>query len=116
MPHFYADDTQLYISFASSDVDRALAELSTALDSAHQWLTLNRLSLNPSKTEYLLIGTPQQRSKILSSSITFHNTEIKPSSEARNLGITFDPTLSFTKHVSNVCRSSFFQIRQLRQV
>src|SRR4029077_16400093 len=115
-PHFYADDTQLYISFASSDVDRALAQLSTALDSAHQWLTLNRLSLNPSKTEYLLIGTPQQRSKILSSSITFHNTEIKPSSEARNLGITFDPTLSFTKHVSNVCRSSFFQIRQLRQV
>src|SRR4029077_18949372 len=59
-PHFYADDTQLYISFVSSYVDRALAQLSTGLDSAHQWLTLNRLSLNPSKTEYLLIGTPQQ--------------------------------------------------------
>jgi hypothetical protein len=115
-PHFYADDTQLYISFSSSDSDYALAQLTSALDSAHQWLISNRLSLNPSKTEYLLIGTPQQRSKILSSSITFHNTEIKPSSEARNLGIIFDPTLSFTKHISTVCRSSFFQIRQLRQV
>src|SRR3989441_4566411 len=58
--HLYADDTQLYISFSSSDSSLALASLSHALDSVYSWLTLNLLSVNPNKTEYLLIGTQQQ--------------------------------------------------------
>src|SRR5206468_920981 len=62
--HLCADDIQLYISFSSSDSSLALASLSHALDSVYSWFTLNRLSVNPKKTEYLLIGTQQQRSKI----------------------------------------------------
>src|SRR2546425_5581648 len=69
--HRYADDTQLYISFSSSDSSSALASLSHALDSVYSWLTLNRLSVNPNKTEYLLIGTQQQRSKITDASLSF---------------------------------------------
>src|SRR5437867_1431005 len=42
--HLYAHDTQLYISFSSSDSSKALASLSNALDSVYSWLTLNRLS------------------------------------------------------------------------
>src|SRR2546425_941446 len=53
--HLYADGTQLYISFSSSDSSIALASLSHAFDSVYSWLTLNRLSVNPNKTEYLLI-------------------------------------------------------------
>jgi hypothetical protein len=115
-PHFYADDTQLYISFSANDLTASLLELTSTLDLTHSWLTSNRLSVNPTKTEYLLIGTPQQRSKILSPSITFQNTLLEPSPDARNLGVIFDSNLSFTKHISNVCRTSFYHIRQLRQV
>ena len=50
--HLYADDTQLYISFSSSDSISSLATLASTLDSVYSWLTLNRLSLNPGKTEY----------------------------------------------------------------
>ena len=113
--HFYADDSQLYISFSCRDSATALNNLSTTLDSTYDWLTSNRLSVNPSKTEYLLVGTAQQRSKILSPSITFHSNTLTPSSHVRNLGVVFDPDLSFNSHISNVCRSSFLQIRQLRQ-
>ena len=114
--HLYADDTQLYISFASSDSSLALASLSHALDSVYSWLTLNRLSVNPNKTEYLLIGTQQQRSKITDSSLSFHGTALVPVSSARNLGVVFESDLSFDQHISNVCRSSFYHIRQLRQI
>jgi len=114
--HFYADDSQCYISFSSTDSPLSLAKLSSTLDSTYEWLTLNRLCLNPSKTEYLLIGTPQQRSKILSSSINFRGINLTPSSDARNLGVIFDSNLSFNKHISNICSSSFYQIRQLRQI
>src|SRR4030088_2854217 len=32
------------------------------------------------------------------------------------LGVMFDADLSFTSHISNICRSSFHQILQLRQI
>ena len=74
--HLYADDTQLYISFSSQDSVTSLATLTSTLDSGYSWLTLNRLSLNPSKTEYILIGTPQQRSKVIHTSLSFGGTSL----------------------------------------
>src|SRR5207244_8084970 len=53
--HLYADDTQLYISFFSADSPDNLSILSSTLDSVYSWFTCNRLSVNPSKTEYMLI-------------------------------------------------------------
>jgi hypothetical protein len=37
--HFYADYTQLYVSFNSPDSAASLATLSSALESVHAWLT-----------------------------------------------------------------------------
>jgi Reverse transcriptase (RNA-dependent DNA polymerase)/Endonuclease-reverse transcriptase len=114
--HLYADDTQLYISFSSSDSVNSLSILSSTLDSVHSWFSSNRLSVNPSKTEFLLIGTPQQRSKLTTFSVSFHGNNLKPSESCRNLGVVFDSDLSFKSHISNICRTSFYHIRQLRQV
>src|ERR1044072_7126669 len=93
--HLYADDTQLYISFSSSDSAHNLALLSSTLDSVYSWLTCNRLSVNPSKTEYLLVGTPHQRSKLTSTSLVFCGSTLNPSESCRSLGIVFDSDLSF---------------------
>src|SRR6187399_158774 len=114
--HLYADDTQLYISFSSSDSTTNLSVLSSTLDTIHSWLTLNRLTVNPAKTEFLLIGTKQQRSNITNCSISFLGIPITPSIHARNLGVEFDSDLSFSQHISNVSRSSYYQIRQFRQL
>ena len=114
--HLYADDTQLYISFSPSDSTANLSVLSSTLDTIHSWLSLNRLTVNPAKTEFLLIGTHQQRSKITNASISFQGIPISPSPHARNLGIEFDSDLSYAQHITNICRSSFYQIRQFRQI
>jgi hypothetical protein len=114
--HLYADDTQLYISFQSSDSVDSLITISSTLDLVHSWLTSNRLTVNPSKTEYLLIGTPQQRSKVTSTSVTFCGNQITPTKSCRNLGFIFDSDLSLKKQISTVCQSSYFQIRQIRQI
>ena len=58
------DDTQLYISFNSSDSAHNLSILSSVLDSVYSWFISNRLGVNPSKTEYFLIGNFQQRAKV----------------------------------------------------
>jgi hypothetical protein len=114
--HFYADDTQLYISFTSSDSSQSLAKLSSTLDIVHSWFCANRLAVNPSKTEYLLIGNNIQRSKVTNASVFFQNLTLTPTDSVRNLGVIFDSNLDFKKHISSICRSSFFQIRQLRQI
>jgi hypothetical protein len=114
--HFYADDTQIYISFSSTESLDALAKLTSTLDQVHSWFCANRLVVNPSKTEYLLIGTLQRRSKVTNSSIFFKNVSLSPTDSARNLGVIFDSNLDFKSHISSICRSSFFHIRQLRQI
>jgi hypothetical protein len=114
--HFFADDSQCYTSFTSVDAPRALAQLSSTLDLAFQWFISNRLSINPSKTEYLLVGTPQQLLKIHSPSLNFQGNSLAPSDHVRNLGVIFDSNLSFKNHISSICQSCFYHIRQLRQV
>ena len=85
-------------------------------NNVHCWFCANRLAVNPSKTEYLRIGTNQQRSKIINSSVYFQNLSLTPTDSVRNLGVLFDSNLDFKKHISAICRSAFFQIRQLRQI
>lgn len=114
--HLYADDTQLYISFSPGDHVDYLTRLSAVLDSVYLWLSSNRLVVNPSKTEYLLLGTKQQRSKLTSTSLTFKDITLSPSKSVRNLGVIFDSDLALTKHISSVCSSSYYIIRQLRQI
>ena len=52
-----------------------------------KWLTDGRLLLNDTKTEFLVIGTRQQLSKLRSSSIEVGNQKIGRSSSVRNLGV-----------------------------
>lgn len=114
--HFYADDTQLYISFTPNTVNNALNTLSSKLTELHSWFTNNKLIVNPSKTEFLIIGTKQQCQKVESTSLNFQGTNITAAEQARNLGIIFDSHLFFDKQISKVCQNSYFHIRQFRMI
>ena len=61
--HLYADDRQLYVSFASGDSPAAMNDLQSCLASVQSWMSTNKLKLNPDKTEFLLIGNERQWSK-----------------------------------------------------
>ena len=114
--HLYGDDTQLYISFKASETTTAIGQLSDTLDGIHTWLSRNFLSLNPSKTEFLIIGTPQQRSKLTLNSFSFSGVTVSCSTLVRNLGVTFDADLSLKEHIAQVSKSCDHSIRQIRSV
>ena len=76
--HMYADDTQLYISFSAKDSTSALSHLTTTLESVQAWLTHNRLALNPSTTEFLLIGLSRQQEKLNFNSFSFARSTALP--------------------------------------
>jgi len=114
--HLYADDTQIYLSFSSDNDAFSLGYLSSTLGLVYQWLSANCLCVNPSKTEYVLVGTWQQCAKINNAALDFNSSILAPSSSVRSLGVIFDSELNMSKQISAVCSSCHYAIRQLHQV
>ena len=91
--HCYADDTQLYLSFRPGDDDAqdvAHRAMEACIKDIRKWMIDGRLLLNDTKTEFLVIGTRQQLSKLRFSSIEVGNQKIDRSSSVRNLGVMLD--------------------------
>ena len=115
--HLYADDTQLYISFSSLDFTANILKLQDTISKVSTWMSSNMLSLNQSKTEFLLIGLPKQLSKISNPIIQMPSgVSLSAVSSARNLGVIFDSTLSMSDHISAISKSCFSHIRDLRRI
>jgi len=93
--HLYADDTQLFLSFHPPDFDSPMTHLQDALQHISSWMTANLLTLNSSKTEFLLIGLQKQLAKI-------NNFSLSTTDSARNLGFIFDTHLNFYSLRSNI--------------
>ena len=70
------------------------------------WL---QISLNASKTEFLLIGLKQQLAKI-------QNCTLNTTHSARNLGFIFDEHPTFSDQISALSKSCYSQIRELRYI
>ena len=79
-------------------------------------MILNKLKNNGDKLDAMLVGTKQQLAKIDFSSIKVGDTNVKLSKVVRNLGILFDGELTMAEQVSNLCKSSFCQLRDIRAV
>ena len=115
--HLHADGSQLYVSFSSGDSAAALNGLQSCLASVQSWMSTNKLKLNPDKTEFLLIGNERQRSKYLSTfPIELLGVESYPVKSARNLGVIFDKNFNFRSHISAICSSCIYHIRDLRRI
>ena len=65
--HYLTDDTQLYLSFSPSNAINQLSAISameSCVDDILSWMLTDSLKLNDDKSEFLIIGTPQQLAKI----------------------------------------------------
>jgi hypothetical protein len=76
----------------------------------------NDLLLNPSKSETIFLGTRHQVKSVSSKHVSVAGTTIKPASNVKLLGVTFDCNLTFNDHVSDVCRSAFYHIKALKHI
>ena len=60
----HADDTQLVISFSPNRFSESINNLLHVVKQISSWMTSNLLCLNPSKTEFILIGLREQLKNI----------------------------------------------------
>ncbi len=65
---------------------------------------------NGVKTEFSVIGTPQQLAKLMDISLDIDGVNICSKPEVRNLGVIFDAGLTMKLHVKSVCKSAYFEL------
>ena len=73
----------------------------------------NRMLLNDTKTEFLVIASHRQEKKLRIPGIKIGDCMIPPSKQARNLGVIFDKNLNMQAQITNICRSAYFQLRNV---
>ena len=80
-------------------------------------MSTNKLKPNPYKTEFLLIGNERQRSKYLSMfPIELLGVKTYPAKSARSRGVILDKKFNFRLHISAICSSCIYRIRDLRRI
>ena len=116
--HQYADDTQIFLSLNPKNPSPTINTLSSLVLSLESWFLHNSLQLNPTKTEFIKLGTTFQLKSITDlNSITIHdNISIPISTNIKTLGIYLDSKLTFNKHITSVIQSSNYHLRSIRHI
>ena len=65
-PRMYADDTHL--TYASNNIHNIQTSLKEDLENVHSWLRAKKLTLNMTKTKFMLIGSRQRLTTVTVSS------------------------------------------------
>jgi len=110
----FADDTQMYDHCLISNIPVLVNNLTTCIND----LFLNRLQLNPMKTEFIWFGNRTTLPKILAAyrSLPAGSSVVQSCEAVRDLGVWFDSELSMKIHISRVVSICYYHLRRLRQL
>ncbi len=112
----YVNDTQLYISSRPGETHQ-MVKLRECIVNIKNWMTSNFLLLNSeNKTEVLIIGPKSPTCNNLEHCLTLDGCSVNYSSLVRNLGVLFDSNLSFDSHVSSICKTEFFHLKNISKL
>ena len=113
--HFYADDSQLYMSFKPMNQSVLISCIEACIKDIDAWMLSNMLKLNKDKTELLVIWS-QYRLPPSVEDVIVAGERIEASHTVRNLGVTFDGNMNLEQHVKNVCKSAFYHIHNIAKI
>ena len=118
MSHFYADDTQIYITVKphQEDNDAAVESMEQCVTEIRIWMKTNPLKLNDSKTEVIVFGSAQQLKKITLQALRVGDCVVRVTDCVCNRGVQFDAEMTMESHVTAVCRSAIFHLRNISRI
>ena len=97
----HADDTH---ELATERVEACVNEMSS-------WMCKNKLQLNDSNTDIMIICSVHNHSKVNIPHIQVGDSEIQPVPVVRNIGAKLDETLSMRSHVNSLCSRAHLYLR-----
>ena len=96
----FADDTAMYCSADSANALQAM--LNQDLDSLAKWLYDHKLSLNISKSKFMIIGGRRKLNSINEVSLKIRDKELDRINSYKYLGVIINESLSWADHIEYV--------------
>ena len=97
----YADDTTLFTTIKCFENNENTNQyINDELSKINEWLIVNKLSLNASKTKFMVFSMPQK--KVVIPRLKFADTEIESVDQFNFLGITLDKHLNWNAHINKL--------------
>ena len=111
----YADDTHL--SYEGYFVDNLQLYLNLDLENVYNWLRANKLTLNMTKTEFMLIGSRQRLGTLTDSpTITINDNQVSQVTTAKSLGVTIDNKLDWSSHIDKLTKEVASGIGAIKRI
>ena len=97
----YADDT--HVTLTSSNIYVLLTNAHQELRNISEWIWINKLSANPEKIEYMIIGHPRRTNKVeLLKPLHINDSEIKRVTKIKSLGVMVEEGLNWEDQFNKV--------------
>ena len=114
-PRMYAHDTS--ITYARNDVEEIERCVNIYLDRIRIWLGANKLTLNTTKTEFLLIGSRQRLTTLERNPIIEINQfPIRQVSTSKFFGVHIDGNLSLECHINEISKKIASGISAIKRI
>ena len=116
-PRMYADDTSL--TPASTDIKHMIINycLNHDLSNVYEWLSGNKLTLNMTKTEFILIASRQKLSQFTESpSLTINENAIEQVTSAKSLRVYVDQNINWECHIENISKKIACAIGAIKRI
>ena len=75
------------------------------LNQLMEWFEANKLTLNASKSNFIIFRTSQRKIANLPDKITIHGKDVHRTDKIKYLGILIDEHLTWKPHITEICNS-----------
>jgi len=100
-PILFADDTNLFCS--GNDINKLESMVNQELIKVHEWLTLNQLTLNIKKSNFIIFKSKKKQIKA-QTSIKLNNQILEKVEHTKFLGIIIDQLSTWKNHIDFIAK------------
>lgn len=93
-----------------------IVKMEKCMEDVRIWMTANKLKLNNSKTEVLVVASKNNMKQMKDISICIGGHRVKPKLVVRNLGAMIDSELSMNAHINKITQTSYFHLNRIARI
>ena len=113
----YADDTQFYMPFKLHEINSAITKMETCIEEVRHWMSQNKLKLNDSKTEFMVISKTSRSKNVANiNSINIGPINVPVTNSARNIGCMLDSNLNMEAQINSVIKSCYANLYNIARI
>ena len=106
----FADDTGIF--FSNPNIDILVETAISILKKINEWFSVNKLTLNLSKTSYVIFKSKRLTNLNIPNSICYENIEIHREPQVTYLGLILDEHMDWNSQTKEICNKlkNFFPL------